>query len=171
MTTGAERHQIPVRGVIYMLATAVIIFPALNASVKYLIEDYSLVQIIWVRSIVHFSWMLVLFMPALGLRLFRSNHIGIQLSRSFFQLIALVTYVIGLSYIPIGTAAAIYFTGPLIVVALSAPMLAEKVGIRRWVAVFFGFVGALIIIRPGVCLLYTSPSPRDATLSRMPSSA
>ena len=150
MTTGAQRHQIPVRGVMYMLATAVIIFPSLNASVKYLIEDYSLVQIVWVRSIVHFSWMLVLFMPALGLQLFRSNNFGIQISRSFFQLIALVTYVIGLSYIPIGTAAAIYFTGPLIVVALSAPMLAEKVGIRRWVAVFFGFVGALIIIRPGV---------------------
>lgn len=149
MTEAAARRQIPLRGVLYMLATAVVIFPLLNASVKYLAADYSLVQIIWVRSVVHLLWMVVLFLPGLGLKLFATRRLKLQLARSLLQLIALVTFVVGLLYIPMTTATAIIFTGPLIVVALAVPMLGERVGIRRWLAVLAGFVGALIIIRPG----------------------
>ena len=85
------------------------------------------------------------------------------------------------------------FVAPLITTALSPFFLKEKVGVRRWAAVLIGFLGSLIVIRPGyldfnlatlaglgtgffygiylVCLLYTSPSPRDGQISRMPSSA
>ena len=149
MTEAAERRQIPLRGVLYMLATAVIVFPLLNASVKYLAADYSLVQIIWVRSIVHLLWMVVLFLPGLGLKLFATRRLKLQLFRSLLQLIALVTFVVGLLYIPMTTATAIFFTGPLIVVTLAVPLLGERVGVRRWLAVLVGFAGALIIIRPG----------------------
>ena len=77
MATGsAERRQISLRGILYMLAVAVVIFPLLNASVKYLAADYSLVQIIWARSITHFLWMAVLFMPGLGWKLFASKRVG-----------------------------------------------------------------------------------------------
>ncbi len=149
MTDAAERRQIPLRGVLYMLATAVVIFPALNASIKYQAADYSLVQIMWVRSVVHLLWMMVLFMPGLGLRLFATRRLKLQLLRSLLQLIALVSFVVGLLYIPMTTATSIFFTGPLIVVALAVPLLGERVGVRRWLAVLVGFVGALIIIRPG----------------------
>ena len=153
----AERRQIPLRGIFYMLATAVIVFPLLNASVKYLAADYSLVQIIWVRSVVHLLWMAVLFMPAMGLRLFATRRLKLQLVRSLLQLIALVTFVVGLVFIPMTTATAIFFTGPLIVVALAVPLLGERVGIRRWLAVLVGFVGALIIIRPGADGMHWAP--------------
>lgn len=149
MTDAAERLQIPLRGILYMLATAVVIFPLLNASVKYLAADYSLVQIIWIRSVVHLLWMVLLFMPGLGLRLFATRRIKLQLLRSLLQLFALTTFVVGLLYIPMTTATAIFFTGPLIVVALAVPLLGERVGIRRWLAVLVGFAGALVIIRPG----------------------
>ena len=150
MIDAAQRRQIPLRGIFYMLATAVVIFPLLNASVKYLAADYSLVQIIWVRSVVHLLWMVVLFMPAMGFELFATRRLKLQLVRSLLQLIALVTFVVGLVHIPMTTATAIFFTGPLFVVALAAPLLGERVGIRRWLAVLVGFVGALIIIRPGI---------------------
>ena len=91
-------------------------------------------QIIWVRSVVHLLWMVVLFMPGMGLRLFATRRLKLQLVRSLLQLIALVTFVVGLVYIPMTTATAIFFTGPLMVVAL---------------AVLVGFLGALIIIRSG----------------------
>jgi drug/metabolite transporter (DMT)-like permease len=65
------------------------------------------------------------------------------------QLISLVTFVVGLLYIPMTTATTIFFTGPLLVVALAVPLLGERVGVRRWMAVLVGFVGALVIIRPG----------------------
>ena len=70
MQSAAQRHQIPMRGILYMLITSVVLFPALNASVKYLSQDYSLVQIIWMRSVVHFLWMVILFAPVLGINLF-----------------------------------------------------------------------------------------------------
>ena len=112
MTTGAERHQIPIRGIFYMLATSLVMFPSLNASVKFLATDYSLVQIIFVRSIVHLGWMLVLFMPGMGFKLFATNRLGLQLARSLLQLLALVAFVVGLLYVPMTTATAIYFSGP-----------------------------------------------------------
>ncbi len=149
MESAAQRRQIPMRGILYMLITAVILFPALNASVKYLSQDYSLVQIIWMRSVVHFLWMVVLFMPILGIKLFITTRPKLQIARSFLQLTALTTFVVGLMYTPMTTAASIYFCGPLIVVALAAPLLGERVGFKRWIAVFIGFIGALIIIRPG----------------------
>ncbi len=149
MTNVAERRQIPLRGILYMLATAVVIFPSLNASVKYLAADYSLVQIIWIRSVVHLLWMTLLFMPGLGFKLFATRRLKLQLTRSLLQLVALTSFVVGLLYIPMTTATAIFFTGPLIVVALAVPLLGERVGIRRWLAVLVGFIGALIIIRPG----------------------
>ncbi len=150
MATGsAERRQISLRGILYMLAVAVVIFPLLNASVKYLAADYSLVQIIWARSITHFLWMAVLFMPGLGWKLFATQRLGLQLTRSALQLTALITFVIGLVYLPMTTVTSIYFTSPLMVVALAVPLLGERVGIRRWLAVLIGFLGAVVIIRPG----------------------
>ncbi|MBT3169865.1 MAG: DMT family transporter [Rhodospirillaceae bacterium] len=148
-TDSAERRQIPLRGILYMLATAVVVFPLLNASVKFLAADYSLVQIIWVRSIVHFLWMVMLFMPGMGWQLFRTQRLGLQLTRSALQLFALIAFVIGLVFLPMTTATSIYFTGPLMVVALAVPLLGERVGLRRWLAVLVGFLGALVIIRPG----------------------
>ncbi len=149
MTSAAERQQIPIRGIFYMLATAVVMFPLLNASVKFLAADYSLVQIIFVRSVVHLLWMLVLFMPGMGLKLFVPNRLGLQLMRSLLQLLALVAFIVGLLYVPMTTATAIYFVGPLLVVAMAALLLGERVGIRRWFAVLAGFAGAMVIIRPG----------------------
>ena len=123
MIVAAERHQIPIRGICYMLATTLVMFPALNASVKFLATDYSLVQIIFVRSIVHLGWMLVFFMPGMGFKLFATNCLGLQLARSLLQLLALVAFVVGLLYVPMTTATSIYFSGPLIVVALAALLL------------------------------------------------
>ena len=97
-TDAAERRQIPLRGIFYMLARAVVVFPLLNASVKFLAADYSLVQIIWVRSIVHFLWMVMLFMPGMGWQLFRTQRLGLQLTRSALQLFALIAFVIGLVF-------------------------------------------------------------------------
>ena len=59
-------------------------------------------------------------------------------------------FVAGLRYLPLPTAAAISFTAPIIVTALSPFMLREQVGAWRWGAVAAGFIGALVIVRPGV---------------------
>ena len=56
---------------------------------------------------------------------------------------------IGLTYLPLAEATAIGFVAPLFITILSVPILKEKVGIHRWLAILIGFTGVIIIIRPG----------------------
>ena len=87
--------------------------------------------------------------------------------RVFFEITARLFYTLAISLIPLSAATVIMQATPLVVVIGAALFFGEKVGWRRWTAIIVGLVGVLIII----CLLYTSPSPRDLSTSRMPSSA
>lgn len=154
MTVYPARDDDPLRGILFMCVTAIVMFPLLNATTKYLLAaDYSVVQVMWVRSIVHLAWMLALFLPRGGWRVLRSARPGVQLLRSALQFVSLVLFVIPLAFAPLTTLTMAFFTAPLMVVALSAPMLGERVGSRRWAAVAFGFAGVIVIFRPSGDLL------------------
>jgi drug/metabolite transporter (DMT)-like permease len=143
-------EQNTLRGILLMCITAVVMFPLLNATVKFLVADFSVWQIVWARALFQFGFMVVLFAPKNGfISLFKTVHPVRQGLRSVLQLLAMVFYFSALEEISLPTATAIGFTAPLLVVAFSVPLLGENVGLRRWCAVIVGFVGALIIIRPG----------------------
>ena len=126
------------------------LFPALNATVKYLGEDYTVWQIIWVRSIMHLVVMVALCAPGYGLvRVFTTTRPLLQLIRSALQVGAMYLFMSALTVLPLATVTSITFTAAFMVVMLSIPMLGEKVGPRRWLAVLVGFGGAIVIIRPG----------------------
>ena len=140
----------PLFAILSMCFAAVLMFPASNAAAKYLSTDYHLVQVIRFRSVIHMAFLLSIFAPRRGMvRLFTTADLRGQLSRSLVQLLAVATYWLALAWLPITTATAIGLTAPLMVVTLSVPLLGERVGARRWLAVSIGFIGALIIIRPG----------------------
>lgn len=141
------------RGVAYMLGAAVL-FSIMNALVKLLSVEFSTPQIVWARNIGHFAFVAALFTPRFGLRLYVSGQPKIQIARSLLQLCSTSCYFTAIAYLPLTEAASISFTAPLIVTALSAPLLGEAVGWRRWAAVAVGFVGALIVIRPGSGLIH-----------------
>ena len=73
----------------------------------------------------------------------------VQITRPMFLVISITGLFFGLTYLPLAEATAIGFTGPLFITALSAPLLGEKVGWHRWVAVIIGLAGVLFIVRPG----------------------
>ena len=73
----------------------------------------------------------------------------VQIARPGFLVISITGLFFGLTYLPLAEATAIGFTGPLFITALSAPLLGEKVGGHRWLAVIVGLAGVLIIVRPG----------------------
>lgn len=79
----------------------------------------------------------------------RTKRLGMQLFRSLLLLVTTVMFFTGISLIPLADASAIMFVAPILVTALSMPMLGEKVGPRRWASIAIGFIGALIVIRPG----------------------
>ena len=73
-----------------------------------------------------------------------------QLARSTMLLVGTVLFFFGLSYMPVADTLALFFVSPLVATALSPWILGEKVGPRRYAAVLIGFIGALIIFRPGI---------------------
>jgi len=136
------------------MALAVMLFPFMNAIVKVLRVDFDPAMIIWARYVSHFLLMLLLFLPVHGWSLLRTSQPRLQTGRSVLLLIATVCYFTALGYVPLATAAIIGFTSPFIVTALSIPILGEQVGWRRWAAVLVGFIGAVIVIRPGTGILH-----------------
>ncbi|MDP6392985.1 MAG: DMT family transporter [Arenicellales bacterium] len=137
------------RGILFM-CLAILLMPVMNTIAKMLTVDYPLTQVVWARFTGHFVCMTLLFWPGRGLKLFRTGRPFLQLSRSVIMFVSNGCYIVALSTVALATASAIMFTAPLIVTALSVPLLGERVGLRRWGAVVVGFVGALIIIRPGL---------------------
>ncbi|NQV58378.1 MAG: EamA/RhaT family transporter, partial [Alphaproteobacteria bacterium] len=106
------------RGIAFM-CLAVTLFPFLNATVKVLQVDYVIQQVIWVRYLGHFGLMLLIFLPFHGLGLFRTKNLKAQVLRSLLLLGSTSFYFTALNYLPLTTAAAISFTSPFIVTALS----------------------------------------------------
>ena len=137
------------RAIFYMCVATVLMFPLLNATGKYLVSDYSIWQIIWIRSITHLAVMLILCVPGYGLRrVFSAKKPMLQLGRSALQIGAMYLFIAALLALPLATVTSITFTAAFMVVVLAIPLLGERVGLRRWAAVIIGFGGAIVIIRP-----------------------
>lgn len=83
-----------------------------------------------------------------GLSIFRSARPTLQLARSGLLFVSSLLWIAGVTQIPLTTASAVSFTAPIFVVMLSIPLLGERVGKHRWLAVFMGFAGVLIVVRP-----------------------
>ena len=137
----------PRQAVLFVLG-AVMVLPIINACAKYLV-DYSVFQVTWARYAGHFAFMLVVFAPRNGLALLRSSRLRLQILRSALHCgSAILTFYV-LRFVSLPTTTAINFTAPLIVTALAPLVLGERVRSAHWIAVLIGFVGALVVIRPG----------------------
>ena len=95
------------------------------------------------------AFMLVVFAPRRGLTLLRSTRPLLQVSRSTLFCVSTFGMFYALGFVPLATAAAISFTAPLIVTALAPFALGERVGAARAIAVGVGFLGAMVVVRPG----------------------
>jgi len=137
------------RGGILLMIASTILLTGLDAGGKYLSMLYPIVQIAWGRYL--FQLVLVPFIVG-GVRprdMLRTRRPLLQVVRGLLLIGATLTFFVAVIYIPLADAAAIVAVSPLFVTALAIPLLGEKVGVRRWTAVVFGLLGALIIIRPG----------------------
>ena len=131
------------------MCAGVSLFPLMNAMMKLLTARYPVLEIVWARFTGHLIVMLVVFLPQYGRQLIATRRPVVQIGRSALMLVSNSVFVLAIGKVPLATASAIGFTSPLIVTALSVPLLREQVGWRRWSAVCAGFLGALLIIRPG----------------------
>ena len=143
-----ERPAQPFRGML-MVMMAVAIFSVMDALSKYLTRFYPVALVAWSRYAFHLLLVIVVLGPRLGLSLVRTRRPGAQFVRGLLLAIASISFISAVKYMPLAEAAAIAFLGPLLIVVMSVLLLKEKVEAARWIAVMCGFLGVLVIIRPG----------------------
>jgi len=136
-------------GTTLMLA-AMLLVPFIDGIAKYLSTHYSLIQVVWARYFFHLLLMLPITWYYHDVHSLRPIIHPLQLLRGSFLLGSTGFFFAALAYMPIADALALVFVSPFVVTLLSALVLGETVGQRRWTAVAIGFIGALIIIRPGL---------------------
>lgn len=132
---------------------AVFLFSAMDTLAKLMLRSYPLPPLIWARYTVHLVFMLLLLAPRMGFDLVRTRRPGLQILRGLLLVTSTALFYLSLQHLPLAEAAAITFVAPVLVSALSGPMLGEQVTRRQWTAVTLGFIGVLVIIRPGGGLL------------------
>lgn len=137
------------RGIAMMLL-AYLCLAFLDTSAKYLVViGVPVFQIAFVRYAGHFVVSLGLIARGgIGWHRFATGHVGLILLRSGLLVSATVLNFFVLQYLALTLVSAIMFAVPIIVCALSWPLLGERVGPWRWVAIVIGFAGVLIVIRP-----------------------
>lgn len=131
-----------------MLA-AMSLVPLMDGIAKLLSAEHAVLQVVWARYTFHFLLLLPLVLWRHGPVGLHSQRPGLQWLRGLCLLGSTVFFFGAISLMPIADALSLVFLSPLVVTAASPWVLGEKVGPRRWAAVIVGFIGALIIIRPG----------------------
>ena len=134
--------------VILLLAQSILIF--LDVSAKWLsTAGLPTTEIMFARYGIHVCLLLLLALPVRGWKLFRTGNWKLEVARGLCLLGSTAGNFLSMRYLPLTVTGALLFTMPLMVCALSGPMLGESVGWRRWLAIGCGFIGILVIIRPG----------------------
>jgi drug/metabolite transporter (DMT)-like permease len=136
------------RGIIAMMISALLLMIGDSIS-KFLLETYPIGQVIAIRQFAALAVILAWALSVGGAPVLRIVSWRGQLMRGGLFLAGTVVILSALDRLPLATVTAIIFASPMFVAALSAPVLGEKVSRRVWIAIFAGFVGVLVMIRPG----------------------
>lgn len=121
-----------------------------DMAIKLLSGDYALYQVVLIRSILGMMVLLCLIVPLEGgLKILRTKRLTMQILRGLCVVIANMTFFLALAAMPLADVVAIFFVSPLVITVFSVIFLYETVGPHRWIAVAIGFVGVIVMMRPG----------------------
>lgn len=143
-----DDQAIKVKAILF-LCLAVTLFAIMDGLAKLLAHGYPVTQLVWARYAFAIPVVLLSVRPAAWSGLLRCQRPALQALRGLLPVLANLTAVTGLGLMPLGDATAISFLSPILVVALAAPLLGERITVQGWIGVACGFVGILIIVRPG----------------------
>ena len=141
------RH-VPVKGLLYMIG-GVFFLSVMDASAKWLTTGYSISELMFLGRLPAPLFAMALAMANGGLVTLKTRKLTWHLTRSLFGIATMATFFYALKLLPLADTVAISFVAPLFMCALSVPLLKEKVGPRRWVAILVGFAGVIVIVQPG----------------------
>lgn len=132
---------------------AILCFGVMDAAIKYLTADFGTWQIMFFRGFFSLIPIAVLIRQSGGLATLHTRQPFSHVGRALVGIAAAFCFFYAYAIMPLADVYAIGFAGPLFMTALSVPVLGEKVGWRRWIAVLVGFAGVMVMLRPGEGLL------------------
>jgi drug/metabolite transporter (DMT)-like permease len=133
-----------------MVLGSTLVWPCMDAVAKHLAErGVPVAQIAWGRYVANVILLAPVIAWRLGPRALVPPLRGLHLLRAALPVLVTVLLFIGFAYMPFAAASALLFVNPLLITALSGPVLGERVGLGRWLAVGLGFAGALLVLQPG----------------------
>jgi len=134
-----------------LCATIAVVFFSINdVAIKFLSDGYALHQVVLIRSVI--GVIVIMFMIApftAGWGIARTRKLPLHMLRGLCVVFANMTFFLGLAAMPLADAVAIFFISPLLITLASVVFLGESVGPRRWAAIAVGFIGVLVMMRPG----------------------
>ena len=137
-----------IRGVVY-ISFAMFILSLQGVAVKWIGSDYSVMEIVLFRSFIALPCTIILYRLEGGRGWPTTQQHTLEYVRGVFLFLSYTTAFMGLAALPLAELEAIRSSAPLMITLLSVLMLGEKVGLRRWMALIVGFMGVLLIVRPG----------------------
>lgn len=124
-------------------------FTLLDGSAKWLVlAGLPVLMVAWVRFTVHAGLSAAILLPLHGRGLLRPRKPALQLVRGLMMVSMTTLNFTALRYLPLTVTVSIFFSTPILIALLSAPLLGERMNARRWAAIATGFVGVLVIVRP-----------------------
>ncbi|MGA7790025.1 MAG: DMT family transporter [Xanthobacteraceae bacterium] len=143
----AARNRV-VQGIMFMIG-ATVMFAISNALSKWVVADYPVGEVMFARSITSLIVCAGFMLPVTGLSVFATRRVRDHIARGASQAISQTFTVIAFSLMPLAGAVAINFSAPLFSGLISVLWLKERAGPARWGALLVGFVGVLIVVKPG----------------------
>ncbi|MEX1349535.1 MAG: EamA family transporter, partial [Desulfobacterales bacterium] len=148
MSNHAQSYDSPIKSIYYLIA-GVTVFSLQDVIIKWISGKYPVNEIVLIRSC--FAIIPILFIAHLegGVQLLRTTNLWGHIIRSFFMFCAYICFYLSLAALPLAETVSLFFSAPIFITILSAIFLGEKVEIRSWIAVLVGFLGVIIMLRPG----------------------
>lgn len=148
MTDTATKHAGLRAGPALYMLVAVALFALMDTGLKLLAPHYPPLQVATLRGASALPLVLGWTLATIGARGLLRVHWPLHLLRGALGVVMMACFVYGLRTLPLSTTYAITFIAPLLVTAMAVPFLGERVGPRRWIAIFVGLVGVLVVLRP-----------------------
>ena len=144
--------QTPTARGIVMILIATVAFAIMHTAIRWLSDELHPFQIAFFRNLFGLAFLMPLIAKS-GFAQMKTQRFGLHTLRGIVNIGAMLLFFYALSITPLATVTALGFLGPIFAAALSVLFLGERFRMRRWAAIGVGFLGMLIILRPGIIAL------------------
>jgi drug/metabolite transporter (DMT)-like permease len=134
---------------IALISLTYALFALLDGSAKWLVQSLPVIIVVWLRFLTHTLLAAALLFPLRGRALVRTRHLRWHVLRGLMFCCMTGINFWALQYLQLTVTASIFFTVPILIALMSAPLLGERMDAKRWAAILVGFAGVLVIVRPG----------------------